>query len=410
MIVIGALVYAVHAISVPAGWAPATPPALEPRSPRYAAIGANGSVAILLARTGGTFHGGTRLLIVRANGTRLLLRAPAPEADQQFGRLAKGWTCRPYTSECPYFENVTLARDGTPFVTVAHSFSGAYSGIRRASFLWNGQWHAIAQERPFSAAGKPEDPDNTTIAAAESAERFAYVGDYADSFPQEDLDLALRDPHYMADISAVQYYSRGTILGLGNATAMRGNFVAGFDAGLKLVRGDEDSVAVLWRCEFESATSNYQCSRTQLGSGVAYGVDSRGNVVGDNRSTYNTTGIASSPDRTARASIGFPVLWKSGRPTVLAESTGSAYAISENGTIVGESYVPEPPKARLSSAFVANANDRHPAAQPLDLLLRPAASFHVQSAFGITDDGRILALVLNNTRAQAVAILSPRAL
>ena len=408
MIVIGALVYAVHVISVPTGWAPATPPTFEPGPSRYAAIGANGSLAILLARTNGTFHSGTRLLIVRANGTRLMLRAPA--VAQGSGGFVKGSTCRVDTYECPYFENVKLARDGTPFVTVAHDFAGAYSGIRRAGFLWNGQWHAIPQGRPFSAWGKPDDPDNISIAAAESAERFAYVGDYADSFPQEDLHLAAHDPHYMADISAVQYYSQRTSLGLGNATAMRGNFIAGFDAGLKLVRGDDDSVAILWHCEFTAAAFNHSCSRTQLGPGVAYGVDSRGNAIGDNRALYSTSGAVVSADQSARRSVGLPVLWRSGRPIVLAENTGSAYAISENGTIVGESFILGPPRTRLSSAFVANAHDRNPVAQPLDLSLRSAESLHVQSAFGISDDGRILALVLNKAGVQEVALLSPTAI
>ncbi len=409
MIVIGALVYAVHVIATPTGWAPATPPFFEQGPPRYAAIGAHGSVAILLARTSSLPHNATRLLIVRANGTRLELRVQVPEITRAFSGL-KPSECRTDSDRCPYFEHITLARDGTPFITAAYIFSGAYSGVRRIAFVWNGRWRVVPQGRPFTAVGKPDEPTNVSIAAAEGAERFAYVGDYSNRFPQEDLDLAARDRSYMADISGLQFYSKNANLGLGNATAMRGSFIAGFDAGLKLVGAVEDSVAVLWHCAFTRRAFNHPCSRTQLGPGVAYGVDSRGNAVGDNRAVYSTAGAVVSADRSARPSIGLPVLWRSGRPTVLAENTGSAYAISENGTIVGESYVPGPPRTRLSSAFVANAHDRNPVAQPLDLLLRPAEGVHVKTAFGVSDDGRILALVQNKARVQSIAILSPAAL
>ncbi|HEX3458183.1 MAG TPA: hypothetical protein VHR97_09550, partial [Candidatus Baltobacteraceae bacterium] len=249
MIVI-ALAYAVHLISIPADWSPATPRVSISGPPRYAAVASGGSIAVLLKPATSLSGNATRLLVIRANGTRVMLQVQVPAIIERFGEHGKGSTCRAGNDDCPHFENVTLARDGTPFVTVAYVNGGAYPGVRRLAFVWNGQWHAIPKGSAVPAIGRPNAPDNFSIAAADSVERFAYVADFADGFPSEDLVLAARERSYMADVSGMQYSSRVARLGLGNAAAMRGQFLAGFEAGMKLVRGDPHSVAIRWHCDF----------------------------------------------------------------------------------------------------------------------------------------------------------------
>ncbi len=144
----------------------------------------------------------------------------------------------------------------------------------------------------FTGVGKPEDPDNVSISAADGAMRFAFVGDYRDSFPQEDLDLASQDRFYMADVSGVRYDSVNVALGIGNATAISGAFIAGFDGDVKLVRSRyHDLVAIVWHCAFNERANGRTCARSALGPGIAYGINSYGVAVGDNRVVGARRGI-----------------------------------------------------------------------------------------------------------------------
>jgi hypothetical protein len=147
-----------------------------------------------------------------------------------------------------------------------------------------------------------------------------------------------------------------------------------------------------------------------LGAGVAYGVDSRGEVVGDDQAELE------SPDYQGR-----PVLWRDGKAVFLSTERGTAYAIADSGVIVGTTT-----KGRwngchennsgLSSAFTANARDARPRAQPIDPLVRNLGLLHVESAFGVAEDGRILACVEDPAidsrpqyeRKRRLAILVPR--
>lgn len=78
---------------------------------------------------------------------------------------------------------------------------------------------------------------------------------------------------------------------------------------------------------------------------------------------------------------------------------GSAYAISENGAIVGVSD---------TGAFIANAYDAKPRARPLDELIPSLGNRHVQAAFGIADNDSILALVVGKDGKRELAVLVPQ--
>ena len=396
MLLMAVLVYAVHLVQLPAGWSMAEPfqTSGTPERPAYAAIARNATVAVLLRPVGSNSQGSQRIFILRANETSTILRAQSRVATHAFRRLLGPSDCMTDNRDCPFFENVALARDGTPFVTLAYYFSGAYSGISKAALVWNGAWHVIPSGKPFSCVGKPDDPDNVSVGAADTPTNFAFIGDYYDSFATEDLSLAARDRYYMADISGAEYDSRNITLGIGDATAMRGAFVAGFDAGLKLVgngNSPQPTTALIWRCVL-SVAAVHPCTRYDLGPGIAYDVDSRGDVVGDDEPFLNS-------ELPPRERSGSPVLWRDGRALRLTTGRGSAYAISENGTIVGVSD---------SGGFIANARDANPRGRPLDELIPNPGGVHVQTAFGIADNDDILALIVGKDGERELAVLVRR--
>lgn len=91
-----------------------------------------------------------------------------------------------------------------------------------------------------------------------------------------------------------------------------------------------------------------------LGAGVAYGVDVLGDVIGQ------------------------PVLWRNGAVLQLSNDSGSAYAIDNDGIIVG---------ATIIGGFVADARDARPRAIQLDPLVVNLHGRHVieASAFRTPD-------------------------
>lgn len=152
---IAASLYALHTISLPSGWSLVTPTSGSEVStrPASAAIARNGAVAVLLTRTGKAEGEARRLLIVRANGTRLILQPRSLDIANAFRRFIKPSDCMADVNSCPYFERVTLAPDGTPFVTLASDLRGAYSGSMRTGFVWNARWHGCRPARRLRGWG-----------------------------------------------------------------------------------------------------------------------------------------------------------------------------------------------------------------------------------------------------------------
>jgi hypothetical protein len=187
------------------------------------------------------------------------------------------------------------------------------------------------------------DPRNVSIAAASTRSRFAFV--------------------------------------IGDATTMRGRFVD---------------------C-MESVAAENPCARVALGAGVAYGVDSEGDVVGDDEGSLAHFGPTMPFD-----TLGSPVLWRDRHMVVLSSEYGAAYAIAEDGTIVGTVRVAR--YGRLYSGFVADARDAAPRARPLDAPVTNLGGRHVLAAFGVSDNRRILVLVIrkNDWRgARKLGVLIP---
>jgi hypothetical protein len=376
---IAAITYALHLISLPAGW---SRPQYSHRvftRPSDAAIGENGTVAVVLAKLPNRDLP-QRVLIVRSDGSTTFLHAYGALETQPFRLHQNPEDCLHDTRNCPYFANVALARDGTPFVTLEQSFSGAYSGALEAALVWNGTWHVVPGGKPFDHVGDPYTPTNVSIAAADTPLDFAFNGDFADGFG---LNTDIRRPRHFRNIAAADYGSRTIQLGIGTVTAMRGSYVAGVDAGLGLEgRASYDTTALLWRC-VQSVAVVHPCARTELGPGITYGVDARGEVVGDDEAWFSEG-----------RSGGSPVLWRGGGRVRLSDAYGSAYGIAENGTIVGTFGEGTDLVPWHGSGFIADAHESHPHAILLDPLVRSLGSRHVSAALGVADDGRILAMVV----------------
>jgi hypothetical protein len=396
---IAAALYTLHLISYPSGWwTPSSDDVGTASVARvYAAMAANGSVGVMLANKSMHQVGAgqwrldenspQRILVVRSNGTSTILKSPMGVVT--IPNFPNAHDCLSGDRPCAQFAKVAMAADGTPFVTFSTYFIGAYSGLREATLIWNGSWHVVRKQDVFQGLSQPKDTDirNLSIASADTAESYAFVGDYDDFFPMEDIDQAASDPYYMADVSGATFPWGSVALGIGNATAMRNPFIAGFDGGLKLVsaHGGSPAVALRWRC-VRARILAHSCKRRELGTGVAYGVDSSGDAVGDNEPR-----VASSAMRLHLT--GRPVLWRDGSVVRLSDDFGSAYAISGSGIIVGTIGDTATAGAMNSDGFVAHAHDPRPVAISLDGLVRNLDGRHISQAFGVSDDGRILAVV-----------------
>src|SRR5581483_9992731 len=105
-------------------------------------------------------------------------------------------------------------------------------------------------------------------------------------------------------------------------------------------------------------------------------------------------------------SLGEPVLWRNGKTIQLADNYGAAYAISEGGLIVGTLAMDSRPRAYLTG-FVARSRDAKPRVSVLDDLVNIGRGQHVQAAFGVSDDGRILVIVTDSSQEKSLVVLIP---
>jgi hypothetical protein len=277
----------------------------------------------------------SRIVLIRADGKRTILRLPAIAYVPAGSQVAAAST-------------LCLDPDGNPSVTVSSHFSGAYSGTRKAAFTWRkGAWQQIRANLPQRYDG----PRNVTVAAATADARFGVYGDYDDANRFE-YAVFSRDPTYYTPEAAIISGGRTVSVGFGSITSMAGRYTSGY-----LTQYQHNGIP---HTLFWDGLRQYR-----LGTGVGFGVNLRGDVVGD--------------DRGAWAQPGFPTIWHGGRARRLSSQAGSAFA-ARGDTIVG---------AIASTGFVADASDRRHVYR-LDTLLH--SPWRVVSAFAIAKDGQILAV------------------
>jgi hypothetical protein len=354
--------YAVTAILPPAGMNAAVF-SLDTNPSRTISLSKSGSVALIVAGCASRSCDLNRVLVVRADGSRVLLDLPSDDVLAPFFRQYLLGSHGEHRFPFKKFTAVFLADDGTPFVTVAAPFSGAFSGVDQGVFVWNGRWV------PAFPNGVPFVSGNAGVGAAQSLTTFVSNGNYSNYFA--DLD----SPQAQEDHVIVTRSGKSEDRGDGDALAARGDFVVGSVPGhFNLAPPVQPNpVATEWLAS----------GPKQLGAGIARAVNARGLVVGD--------------DETSAGDDGHPTAWISGRPSRLDARVGTAYAVADDGTIVGSSG---------GSAFVARiSKGKSVVAQIDDRLLE--RGWHVVAAYGINASGHILAVGSRQNGELRVLLLKP---
>ena len=138
LVLIAFVTYILHLVALPQGWSTTDYVAYSTTRPTAnAVIGRDGTIAVLLWRQSELGGVSGTVLVVHPNGRSVMLRSNSIYGPPQFLRRLGASGCAQDKSDC-WFTNVALADDGTPFVTAAYGFSGAYGGDVYGAFAWNG--------------------------------------------------------------------------------------------------------------------------------------------------------------------------------------------------------------------------------------------------------------------------------
>ena len=364
--------YIVRTIGIPSGavalgLADESNGSLTVSKPPTLALGRNGTLAIVLAPVDAASLG-TSVLIARSDDSRAILALPGGSMSGSCEPRRAG---TPVSYQNAHIDAVAVARDGTPFVSMSCVNAGAFISVPKTSALWNGNgWHRTA------ADAIPLNPANRAVSAADTPTDAVYNGDYSYTFAN--LDELQNTPHYQENETGYTHAGHGYSLGFGTSLGMRGRYVAGFTAGLNPMVPDNAHPRAATALEWADGR------RRELGPGIAYDVNGAGAAVGDDEGTFG-------------ASDRHPVLWKRGITTRLSALRGSAYAISDDGTIVG---------TIDGRGFVISGGDVGRRVRYLDDLL-PGGAWHVTSAYGIAANGRILAVGSRHHGSAQVLLLDP---
>jgi hypothetical protein len=266
-----------------------------------------------------------------------------------------------------FVADLRLASDGTPFVTMGAQFSGAYSGVSERVLSWNGKsWIS----RDVDLPRRYSDIDNRSIGAVESPSRFGVTSDSGDA-TGFDYYAHERDPMYDMPESGIANDAATTSLGVGTITSMRGRLTAGFLRPYGWCSQGGTPIAVRW----------IGVKKRLLGSGIAFGVDANGDVVGSDRPLVSTTQTHNGvTDYSNCEDKGHPMLWLDKAAVQLSSLPGSALAIRD-GTIVG---------TVGGRAFLSHVDESGRILHYLDDLV--AGRWKFTEAIAIDGHGRILAI------------------
>ena len=375
--------YVLRSLEFPSGMAlqqRAGPRPLEPPL----ALAANGAVAALAVGFRGGYESTAEDIVVwRSDGTRTVIGLPSRAAMAgAFHHLTSNMG-----SSFPFVEflRVVLAADGTPFATVSSTFSGAYTGSDLGIFRWTGaRWIVVAgsSRPPFT-----DPPDYRVVAAELPKLRVATTRDYSSAV--YNVDAGDFDPHYREDEAWILTGKTWHRLGFGDLTSLAGPFACGYISYIhrhpileRPTRAQLQPIALLWKGG----------RVTRLGAGVAFGVNAEGAAVGDDRATIDGMTIR---NQMPGPIGGVPVLWKAGTKTQLATRTGTAYAVGDDGTVVGT--------FADGRGFIVRDGVRH----ELDAtIVRGLRRRRITGAFAVNARGRILVTTVG-ADGYGVGVLDP---
>jgi hypothetical protein len=344
--------------------------------PALVSIARNGAVAVIIpSGPGDDSNGGRRIVVRRSDGSRVYLKPPADAVLAHHFRMKYGPATNPHFQDV-FFRSIRLEDDGTPVATVASHFWGGYMGVETAAYRWTDAGWTLTPPTNAMPADVPGWEVNTEVGAVESLGSAAFNGVYGHQWmPDSDF---LNDPNYELNEVERRIGSRVVALGPGTATAIRGSTLVGFTAGSNPFGPSCDRPHASYALEWSG--NNVE---RRLGHGIAYDVNTSGDVVGDDERRFGEPGR--------------PMLWRGGHGFVLDRRAGSAYGIADDGTIVG----------RVDrGAFIADAGRPHAAIRLLDALLVDR-SWHIVAAYGIATRGQILAVAERGAGAQRIVLLEP---
>jgi hypothetical protein len=331
--------------------------AATPGAPPTADLAANGTAAFVEHPPYSPDQCGDDLLtVIRANGSRIEIPRPSADAAQSVMRIL---------GSMPHIERVRLAADGTPYITLVAGFSGAYSGLERGLFVWNGRgWQGKSPALPHTDRAWP---NNDGIGAVDLPARFTVNADFMNAFGP-DSDRLGSDPAYWAPQTGLVSSGRTIPLGDGTSLAVRGRFAAGYRSSYQDAFPPR---ALRWDGR----------ARVDLGPGIAFGIDADGDAVGQSRTSWKAAP--------------HPVLWHGGRTIRLTDAIGSAYAIRD-GTIVG---------VAAGRGFIVRRDDPRRRVRALDALV--GAGWAIDGAYAIAANGRILATGRRHGGPKTLLVLDP---
>lgn len=370
---LAALLYTVHALLLPPHSAAVLSPAsgqAQPvlyRRPSTVALDSNG-VAVIVRVTEEDARVSNPNWWTRSSPDRVVIEddrthvLPFPTAST----LAPFFT-NPNATNLMSISNLVLSGGGKPVIALYAEVGGAYWAVQEASFVWSGSnW------TPPIHYSSGRMPKNVWVAAADSRGGLGYVGDYLYLDPAK---LVNPRADNLFDVAMIDRAQHVMVLGRGIITAMDEKRTVGYDDGY--VPGSNGSTpvqAIEW--------TGYH--RSVLGTGVAWSVNARGDVVGDNRKTLKSAGV--------------PTIWHNGTHIRLSNAEGTAFAISDDGTIVGEV---------KSGAFLIRPNDPARRLTMLDDVV--GGEWHIIAAYYIAHNGDVLALASRVGSPPRLVLLRPRA-
>jgi len=265
--------------------------------------------------------------------------------------------------------NVVVSQSGNPYVSLEHAFDGAYAGVDRWSFfLQNGTWAPIES---LDAGGIA----NTTVTAAANSNQLAFVEDFERSpdYVTDDAQQGRTDQDrvWIRDGGPPEY------IGVGTISAVRNHHFVGYAAHYIPVQPTTPTPV-------EAFTWTHG-KKTPLGHGVAWSVNSNGDVVGDDRPSLDVPGR--------------PSVWFRGKKMILSTAHGSCFAINDRGQMVGD--------LATHGSFFAQVHNGQAALVMLDHELSSHGRWHIEHTFAIADDGSILALALSASGSESLVMLVP---
>ena len=293
----------------------------------------------------------------------------------------------------PNFQTLgAVAADGHVYVNAGYPFSGAYSGIKYHTFIYE---NATYREFPYPSCdlkGQPGDP----IIEGADADQFAVTFISPELIDFDNVDSGVYAPN-----ATIISPAGCDVIGRANILAISGKYAAGF-------RGYLGTVLAPTNLNLQQQT--YRAVRwaggqlKEIGEGVAFDVSSSGACVGataptGDESFFMVSGHSesSSWSNTYRYGIPHAVLWRYDGTELNLDATfrSVAYAIDDNDRVVG---------------MERDSNGRHFAflwqdgtLKRLDDLVQ-ATRWRFESAYGFTSDGGIFGIGTHDGVATAFIV------